>query len=395
LGKLTKKKVGLYLGVEPSAGGMFQYAQCVLRSLAYIQEHEQLDVVVVYGDQRWAPIIGQFQLPSVALQHSTIGTVIARIMMLLFVKAVPSRLISRLLNPLVRELRKLRCDLWIFPAQDELTWQMDGAVVATIHDLMHRYERRFPEAGNWLRYAVREHRFFNLARHSAAVLVDSPLGKLHVLESYGASSERVHSLPYIAPSYISDDRVRPDFDSFYQLPAKYYFYPAQFWPHKNHRRLVNALAEARRVHGDICLVLSGGFRHQYESIYRQVCQMDLSGAVNFVGYVPDVDIAGFYKRARGLIMPTYFGPTNIPPLEAMATGCPVLISDAYAMPEQCGNAALYFNPNSMEEMRDQMIRLWNDDRLYEQLSRCGLERTKAWAQPQFEKRLSDILIAVL
>lgn len=373
---------------------MFQYAQCILKSLADVQKSEAINIVVAYSDLRWAPIIDQSQLSSVRLRHWSAGTFIARAFMSLFVPAGLSRLLSRWMNPLVIEMRKLRCDMWIFPAQDELTWQMDGPVVATVHDLMHRYERGFPEAGNWWRYYVREHRFRNISRQSKAVLVDSQLGKRHVIESYAARPERVHALPYIAPGYIRTDRERPDFDSFYQLPHKFYFYPAQFWQHKNHRRLLTALAKARLTCDDMALVLAGGFKHEYEAIRQQVLQTGLAEAVRFVGYVPDIDISGFYMRARGLIMPTFFGPTNIPPLEAMATGCPVLISQMYAMPEQCGDAALYFDPNSEEEMCDQMIRLWGDDRLYKQLSTCGLKRAQAWGQSQFERRLGEILTNV-
>lgn len=374
---------------------MFQYAQCILQSLADMRKAGALEVVIAYGDQRWASIIDQFQLPSECLRHWTVGTMIAKGLMSLLVPAGLSRLLSRWMNPLVLEMHKLGCDIWMFPAQDELTWQMGGPVIGTVHDLMHRYERGFPEAGNWWRYYVREHRFRNISRQSAAVLVDSQLGKHHLMESFAAQSERVHSLPYIAPSYIRNDSERPDFDSFYQLPDKFYFYPAQFWQHKNHRLLVDALEQAREKCRDMALVLAGGFRHEYETVRNQVLQAGLADAVRFVGYVPDADMAGFYRRARGLVMPTFFGPTNIPPLEAMATGCPVLISEIYAMPEQCGDAALYFNPNSVEEMRDRMVRLWTDDRLYEQLSTCGLKRTEAWGQPQFEQRLADVLTRIL
>lgn len=374
---------------------MFQYAQCILGALSAIQAREKLEVVVAFGDQKWVPIIEQFHLPSVQLRHWTTGNLIARTLMSLFIPANCALLISRRMNPVVIQLARLRCDLWIFPAQDELTWQVGGQVVGTIHDLMHRYERHFPEAGNWWRYGVREHRFRNIARQSTAVLVDSQTGKQHVLDSYASCSDKTHALPYVAPDYIWGGRVRPDFDSYYQLPAKFYFYPAQFWQHKNHRRLIDALAEARRVCSDMALVLSGGFKHEYESVRQQVSEAGLTDAVRFVGYVPDSDMAGFYSRARGLVMPTFFGPTNIPPLEAMAIGCPVLISETYAMPEQCGDAALYFNPNSVAEIRDRMIKLWTDDRLYEQLIAHGRMRTEAWGQPQFEQRLGKILTGVL
>lgn len=381
--------------MQPTAGGMFQYAQCILGALSAIQASEEMDVVVVFGDQQWAPIIEHFNLTSVKLRHWKIGNLIARILMSLFIPMNFSRLISRRMNPVVIQMARLSCDLWIFPAQDELTWQIGGQVVGTTHDLMHRYERGFPEAGNWLRYHLREYRFLNISRASDAVLVDSETGKQHVLDSYAPRPDKINVLPFIAPDYIWAKNVRLDFDSYYKLPAKFYFYPAQFWPHKNHHRLIDALAEARRTCSDMALVLSGGFNREYESVRQKVAESGLTDAVRFVGYVPDSDIARFYSRARGLVMPTFFGPTNIPPLEAMATGCPVLISEAYAMPEQCGNAALYFKPNSVAEMSERMIKLWTDDKLHGRLIARGRLRTEAWGQSQFGQRLKEIITNTL
>ena len=387
--------VGLYLGVEPSAGGMFQYAQCILRSLADMRQRGELAVVVAYGDERWVPLLDRFQLPCVRLRRWRQGTFIARVLMAMLLPLSTTRFLSRIMNPLDSELRNLNCGLWFFPAQDELTWQIDVPVMGTIHDLMHRYEQGFPEAGNWWRKRLREHRFRSIAWGSLAIIVDSELGKQQVIESYGVQKELVYALPYIAPDHVRQTHERNDFDAFYQLPKKYYFYPAQFWKHKNHMRLVDALAEARKVFPDMVLIFSGGKNHEYDKINRHVSELRLEDAVRFVGYVPDEDIGGFYSRARGLVMPTFFGPTNIPPLEAMASGCPVLISKTYGMPEQCGSAALYFDPNSVTEIRDRMIKLWTDDQLYRQLSVHGLMRTKAWGHQQFEQRLAEIIAVPL
>jgi glycosyltransferase involved in cell wall biosynthesis len=374
---------------------MFQYAQCILRSLTHLRQNGVLDVVVAYGDQRWSSIVDPLGLPSVQLRHLQLGRFMAKAMMAFFTPPWLARTLSGLCNPLIRELNRTECDLWLFPAQDEITWQVRGPVVSTIHDLMHRYERRFPEAGSWWRYLAREYRFRNLSRRSEVVLVDSELGKHHVIESYSPRPQCVQPLPYIAPSYIEKGVEREGFTDFYSLPEKFYFYPAQFWPHKNHIRLVRALVRARSACPDMALVLAGSQRLDYKIVLKEVVQAGLKEAVRFVGYVPDEDMAAFYKRAHGLVMPTFFGPTNIPPLEAMASGCPVLISSNYAMREQCGDAALLFNPESEEEMSTQMVRLWTDNGLWQRLSVAGLIRTQKWGQAPFQHRLGNILTAIL
>jgi glycosyltransferase involved in cell wall biosynthesis len=92
-----------------------------------------------------------------------------------------------------------------------------------------------------------------------------------------------------------------------------------------------------------------------------------------------------------MVMPTFFGPTNIPPLEAFATGCPAAVSNIYGMPEQIGEAALFFDPVSDAEISGALLRLWTDDALCEELSARGLTRLAQRDQDCFNQRLLSIL----
>jgi glycosyltransferase involved in cell wall biosynthesis len=385
--------IGLYLGVLPSAGGMFQYGQCILEALAELQG-VGYGLVVAYGDQSWHPILKRSTAPHVQLKNWKLGERIASYLMAAHLPSKMTLALSAYINPLIAEMAALKCDLWVFPAQDALSWQVEGKTISTIHDLMHRYERRFPEAGSWLRYVIREHRFRNLAKCSA-ILVDSETGRQQVCESYGTPGSRIFVLPYIAPKHILSGSERADFEQHYPLPKKYFFYPAQFWPHKNHLRLLEAFAGARQNCPDLALVLSGGRKHDFPKVKARVQELGLERVVHFLGYVPNADLAGIYRRARGLIMPTFFGPTNIPPLEAMACACPVMVSDIYGMREQCGDAALYFDPASADQIRDAMESLWKDDALYDRLAVNGRKRAAIWGQCEFNSGLSKIVSEIL
>jgi len=94
-------------------------------------------------------------------------------------------------------------------------------------------------------------------------------------------------------------------------------------------------------------------------------------------------------------MPTFYGPTNIPPLEAFAVGCPVATSGIYGMPEQVGDAALLFNPESVGEIADCIRKLWQDDRLCADLVERGKGRVARWGQPQFNGRLREIVEKII
>lgn len=395
VGHVPLRRIGLYLGVVPTAGGMFQYAQSMVEALSRL-DATRYRITIAHGDADWAPILARFGLAGHALRHVRCGQRIADAAMALRLPVPLIRTLSPLINPLVRELRALACETWIFPAQESLTYQVPGIrAIGTIHDLMHRYEPHFPEVSARFRHSIREHRFGNIARRSAVVLVDSEVGRDQVVESYHVPRERIWPLPYVAPSYLRDTTPRVDFDTHYGLPARFVFYPAQFWPHKNHLRLLEAISIVANAHPDIALVLSGGKRHSFEQVQAHAKALGLEAKVFFVGYVPDADLAGFYKRARALVMPTFFGPTNIPPLEALALGCPVIVSGIYGMPEQSGDAALYFNPKCPKEMAAQITRVWTDDGLAASMALRGIERSQHQGQAQFNHRLTQIIEAVV
>lgn len=385
------KRIGVFLGVGPANGGMFQYAQSILDALRILVGTEY-EVRIAYVDRLWEPILTKLPLVAVHLHGGSFGLRIADIVMAARLSGPIARGLSSALNPIPRQLKQLECDIWIFPGQDALAYQIRLPVVATVHDLMHRYESRFPEVSANGRYRIREHRFKNLTNWAKAILVDSTVGQNHVVESYGTARAKVHPLPYIPPGYIGEAQQPADFDSRYNLPKKFLFYPAQFWAHKNHQTLISAAAKVLPRCPDLFLVFSGGKSHSaYQDVLQHARALGIENRIAFVGFVPDSYLAGFYRRARALIMPTFFGPTNIPPLEAFVCGCPVAVSDIYGMREQSNGAALLFNPTSTEEIAAVIERLWRDDGLCATLSERGLAIAKSWGLQQFSQRLGQIL----
>ncbi len=384
------KRVGLFLGVHPHAGGMFQYAQSLLDALQSLPRQDY-EVVVAYVGQDWREVLSDYPFQSSQVVGGKWGLLLANAFLAARVPAILVRSASSLLNPISRHLRGMACDLWVFPAQDAVGYQLSVPALVTIHDLMHRYEPHFPEVVKGGRYRIREHRFLNLAWQSKGVLVDSEIGRQHVVESYGVSREKVFPLPYVASQPDKRYVVTDEFDLKYRLPCKFLFYPAQFWAHKNHAALIRAAATLKPECPDLHLVFSGALRHEYAYLVDLVKRLGMMDSITFCGYVPDADLPGFYRRARAMVMPTFFGPTNIPPLEAMSYGCPMAVSGIYGMPEQLGDAALYFNPRSEESMARSMAQLWNDDDVCQKLKSHAERQLSTWNAGTFAVRLRQIL----
>ncbi len=383
------KKIGLFLTAGSSGGGMFQYSRAVLSALLALPRDEYT-VVVGYSDSAWTEFIPD-DVDRFPLRLSrTLSFVAALWATLGFSHKLWLRFALQF-SVGVREVVNKNCDLWIFPRQDIWSSRFPVPALRAVHDLMHRYEPHFPEAAGFGRKRYRQRYLQELSDRSIGILVDSEVGKQQVLDSFEADPDKVFILPYVPPSYIYESRASLDFDARYRLPGKFLFYPAEFWPHKNHLRLIDAIARVRASCADVYLVLAGSLGKEYSRVRLHVEKLKLQEHIQFVGYLPETDIPEFYRRARALVFPTFFGPTNIPPLEAFTLGCPVAASRVYGMPEQLGDAALFFDPHSEEEMARCICRLWQDDELCRRLSLLGQQRVRLWGPSQFAIALHAII----
>lgn len=371
-------------------GGMFQYGKTLLTALATLPRHIYETTTICVSDE-WVRQARELGLPARQIPPYGSFTLVARLWRLLRLPVKMWRAACLYGHPLTSLMRQEKCRLWVYPGQDMWSYLIPVPSLATIHDLMHRYERHFPEVSATGRYYLREWDCTNMCRWTKGILVDSETGRQQVAESYGLDPEKIHVLPYIATPYVCQDSDLQAVDARYGLPPKFIFYPAQFWEHKNHQGLVLALSQLKESLPDLQLVFTGLKERHYPVIWKRVQDLGLADRIHFLDYVPVCDMPALYRRARALVMPTFFGPTNIPPLEAFAAGCPVAVSNVYGMPAQVGDAALLFDPRSIDEIARCIRRLWTDDQLCLELIRKGRQHTATWNRDTFHQTFQDIL----
>ncbi len=387
------KLVGIYLRARPHMGGTYQYNLSILSAAESINNND-IKFLVAYSNNHWGEILKQFRLDSIYIKSSFFSRMSANIWGILRLPVVLWRNIAPLFHPLTRAFLKQRCDLWIFPSQDSLSYWIPVKSVCAIHDLMHRYEPGFSEVSSLYQKIFRETHYKSLVKWNSGILVDSETGKQHVIESYNADKEKIYPLPFMPPAYIYQDVSKDDINRVtgkYDLPDKFFFYPAQFWKHKNHNKLIHAMKMSLETCPDMFLVLSGGKKNNYSNIMKLIAALGLENKILNIGYIPDDEVPVIYHCAHALIMPTYFGPTNIPPLEAMACRCPVAVSRIYGMEEQLGDAALYLNPGSIEDISENMVNLWINPDLCAELIKKGTKKTQSWNIKAFSMRLEEII----
>jgi glycosyltransferase involved in cell wall biosynthesis len=291
----------------------------------------------------------------------------------------------------------------LYPAADSLAFEADIPYVVAIHDLQHRLQPEFAEVSADGEWEDREYLYRNATRHATLILAESEVGREDILQCYGVHGvgrDRVKVLRYCPAPYLTGadpERLSARARAVYQLPERYLFYPANFWPSKNHVGLVRALGQLRERH-DLCvpLVLSGSRvgalrERTFRDMMTVADGVGVTEQVRYLGWVPDDLIAGLFAGATAMVMPTYFGPTNLPAVEAWSFGCPVLTSRLRGIAEQVGDAGLLANPASVEEIADGIRRLWTDERLRAELARRGRERCDAYTEADFQVRFASIM----
>jgi glycosyltransferase involved in cell wall biosynthesis len=220
-------------------------------------------------------------------------------------------------------------------------------VVVTIHDLIHLRHRN-PLAPLYARQMIRR-----AVRKSRRVLTVSESVKREIISTFGCADDHV----LVTPNGV-DKRFSPDGPS---AEGRYFLYVGNDKPHKNVDVLVDAIAAI----SDASLVLTGAPFERFRERERVV----------ITGFVDDSELAALYRGAIALVMPSREEGFGLPALEAMASGCAVITSNAPALVEITEDAALHVDA-SVIALRDAMQRIASDDSLRRTLASCGVERAK-------------------
>jgi glycosyltransferase involved in cell wall biosynthesis len=196
------------------------------------------------------------------------------------------------------------------------------AKVVTLHDVQHL---DLPDLFSRTERAYRSVAYDRAARSADRVLVVSEFVRQRAVERLGLDERRVA----VTPLGVDHELFHPGGGP----RDAFLLYPAKPWPHKNHARLFEAFAELRRTRPSLRLVLTGGGSYP-----------ELPEGVEAKGHLPRADIARLMRRAKALVFPSLYEGFGLPPLEAMASACPVACSGRASLPEVVGDAARLFDP---------------------------------------------------
>jgi len=254
-------------------------------------------------------------------------------------------------------------DILHSPVQGFSAYDFTLPSVFHLHDLQHIHLPENFTAGD---ISARNHIYAQAADLAGSIIVSTDFAKQDIITHLGVTPSKIHRVRAAIDPLVEGGLAtfgEKDARAQYKLPETFGFFPAQFWRHKNHSRLVEALSLVHKHarHKDFRLVFSGSRQHTGWPVVRETIErLGLEDHVQMLDYVPVGHLAGIYKAATFCVVPTLFEASSYPVMEAQSLGCPAMCSNVTALPElMVGGAGVLFDPHSPEDMAEKMIHWLN------------------------------------
>jgi glycosyltransferase involved in cell wall biosynthesis len=231
--------------------------------------------------------------------------------------------------------------------------------VTTILDVCHidfRNKKKFKEINSTISL-TREYLNKTILPLSFRIITESQNLKKKILKLYKLKANYIISIPNL-PSYLLKYKKKmraEDVIIKYNLQEKFYFYPAQFWQHKNHLVILQAIKKFKQNKKDINFIFCGSDKGNLVNIQNKIREYGIEKNIRILGYVNEFELFVLYSFCEAMVMPSYFGPTNIPPVEAWSLKVPVLYASLNR--NHGKNACLYFNANSSTQLSNAILKL--------------------------------------
>lgn len=256
----------------------------------------------------------------------------------------------------------------------------NSKLVVTVHDLTFV---RFPE------YFTKEQgaRFTKRVRKSCdiadLIISDSWSTKKDIVDFFNVSPEKITVIPLAAQEhFVQNERFNSStiLDK-YNISKGYFLFVGTIEPRKNLLRLIQAYNRLPKdIKKDYILILAGGKGWLNKEIYAEAERLGfLDNYVRFLGYVPDEDLPALLTNATAFVYPSLYEGFGLPPLEAMASGAPVISSNISSIPEVVGDAGILIDPFSVEEISDAMLQVVLNKDLSTMMREKGLIRASQFS----------------
>lgn len=358
-------KIGIWLGTDKRSliGGGGSYTDRFLSLVDNYPFHESIEIcylsIVPQKDLKRETIVIS-QIPKIIYALGSISSYLMK-----WIISLDRYLIKK--KGLCRILSGSSVKIIFYCSQCECL-DSNFPFISNNWDIGHRSTHSFPEVMLNGQYEIREGFYKNVLPKALLTICESETGCQELINYTCLGKHKIRIMPMFAGGVSSLNVPASSMLLIIErlgiVPFKYFYYPAQFWAHKNHVGLLKAFKEFKKKNDGYKLVLNGSDRGNKQYIINKAEEMGLKNDVVFLGFISNEEVYSLYKFATALVMASHFGPTNMPPIEAMELGCPVACSDIGGHHEILGENAVYFDSFDYESICSAMNEIVSNRNLW-------------------------------
>ena len=234
---------------------------------------------------------------------------------------------------------------------------------------------------NWTKYSV---------KNASKIFTISKASKSDIIDIYGVDGDKVH-ITYPGIKEESNARIltMDDLRKKFGIDKNYILFVGTLQPRKNIVKLIEAFSKIERE--NLILVIVGKKGWLYEDILAAPEKFNVGDRVKFLDFVEDQDLPSLYKNALCFVLPSLYEGFGLPVLEAMKYGCAVITSNVSSLPEAGGDAAIYFDPNNADDIKEKIEKVISNPKLREDLIEKGKLQIKKFSWEKTAKETLKVL----
>jgi len=384
-------KIGIWLGsdIVDTIGGGGSYSNRFLRLVDNYNFDEEIELcylTLTDNNKLNRKCINVSQIPALLYGITCFSETLTN-----FIKRVDKYIIKRIGLSKILKGSDIKIICYYRPTE---CMDSNFPFISNNWDIGHRSTHAFPEVIVNRTFEDRDIFYKQILPKSLLTICESETGRKELIDYTGLGAHKIRVMPIFAGGVtslsVSDEKMMSILETIGVRRLCYFYYPAQFWAHKNHIGLLKAFKEFKKTHENFKLVFSGSDRGNKDYIIEKTQKLGLAKDVIFLGFIPEEDVYSLYKNATCLVMASHFGPTNMPPIEAMELGCPVACSDLGGHREILGDNAVYFDSYDYQSIYHALEEIVNNRESW--VDKIVKQKDLTMFNAQFAmKRFNDIL----
>jgi glycosyltransferase involved in cell wall biosynthesis len=293
-------------------------------------------------------------------------------------------------------LSKPKPDVFFSPTHYAPRFSPVPSVISVMDLSFLRFQELFNKSDlyqlkNWTKYSVKK---------ATQIITISNSSRNDIIETYQVPEEKVLTIyPGIKQSVTLEPHVYAmnELKAKYAVSTNYILFVGTLQPRKNISRLIEAFSKIKESDfelKDVELVIIGKKGWLYEEILEAPKKYNIEDKVKFLEGINDDELTIFYKHALCYVLPSLYEGFGLPVVEAMKHGCPVVTSNVSSMPEAGGDAAIYIDPEDVDDIAKKIVKVVNDKELRKELSEKGKKQAAKFSWEKTAKETLKILVDV-